>query len=134
MQAETCHRYKMKNKGSKMEKLIKSRLDNWDIAKGIYEVIADMKLLNDYPNIDLKKLLFSLSHADIEKLAQVVTGKIKKYTVSQAMEAVAYFLSVIFNKIATEPGYCDMLKLITVLPMIQPPNPESSNSASSTPS
>lgn len=117
-----------------MEKLIKSRLDNWDIAKGIYEVIADMKLLNDYPNIDLKKLLFSLSHADIEKLAQVVTGKIKKYTVSEAMEAVAYFLSVIFNKIATEPGYCDMLKLITVLPMIQPPKPESSNSASSTPS
>lgn len=106
--------------------LIQKRLDNWDLAKPIYAYIAELKLLDKYPNINIKDLLFKMSHADIVKLAEVISGKKDKYTISTAMEVIGCFLSYIFSKIATEPGYCDLLKLITVLPMLPQPKPENS--------
>jgi hypothetical protein len=119
MQADSCHRYKTKIEDLKMYDLIAKRLDNWDIAKPIYKHIAELNLLADFPNIDIQKMLFSMSHADLMKTAEILTGEATD-SLTVANQAVGYFLVLIFNKIRTEPGFLDLLKLIMVIPM---PNP-----------
>jgi hypothetical protein len=99
-----------------MYDLIAQRIDNWDIAKPIYKHIAELNLLADFPNIDIQKMLFSMSHADLMKTAEILTGEATD-SLTVANQAVGYFLVLIFNKIRTEPGFLDLLKLIMVIPM-----------------